>query len=72
LSLKTIHHHPPSIAITFVPVPASPIFQGTYQDAKGILYTERISVDSIGDVISNGNIEEAGFNISTNSTRTKK
>ena len=58
----------PSKAIEFVP--ASPSFQGTYQDAKEILYSQRLALDNIGDVISNGNMEEAGFKIMQLSAQT--
>jgi hypothetical protein len=58
-----------SNAIEFVP--ASPAFQGTYQDAKEILYTQRIAVDNIANVISNGNLDEAGFKIMQLSAQTR-
>jgi len=58
----------PSNAIEFVP--ASPAFQGTYQDAKEILIAQRIAVNNISDVIANGNMEEAGFKIMQLSAQT--
>ena len=48
-----------SEAIEFVP--ASPSYNGTYQDAMEILSSQRLAVDNISDVISNGNLDEAGF-----------
>jgi len=51
----------PSNAIEFVP--ASPYFSGTYQDAVEIMHAQRIAVDNIADVISDGNLEEAGFKV---------
>ena len=59
----------PSTAIEFVP--ASPSFQGTYQDAKEILSAQRIAVDNIANVISNGKMEEAGFKIMQLSAQTR-
>ena len=58
----------PSNAIDFVP--ASPSFQGTYLDAKEILNAQRKALDNIGDVIANGNMEEAGFKIMQLSAQT--
>jgi len=55
-------------AIDFVP--ASPFFGGTYKDAIEILYAQRIAVDNIGKVISDGNIEEAGFKVMQLSAQT--
>lgn len=49
----------PTEAIEFVP--ASPSYQGTYQDAMEILSSQRLAVDNISEVISNGNLDEAGF-----------
>lgn len=51
----------PTNAIEFVP--ASPSFSGTYQDALEIMYTQRIAVDNIANVIQDGNMEEAGFKV---------
>jgi hypothetical protein len=59
----------PTKAIEFVP--ASPFFTGTYQDAVEIIYTQRIAVDNIATVISDGNIEEAGFKAMQLSAQTR-
>lgn len=51
----------PCNAIEFVP--ASPYFSGTYNDATEIMYTQRLAVDNISNVINGGNLEESGFKI---------
>lgn len=56
-------------AIEFIP--ASPSFKGTYQDAIEILYTQRIALDNIQNVISNGKIDEAGFKVMQLSAQTR-
>mmetsp|Transcript_12981 Transcript_12981/g.18910 ORF Transcript_12981/g.18910 Transcript_12981/m.18910 type:complete len:244 (-) Transcript_12981:223-954(-) len=51
----------PTLAIDFVP--SSPYFSGSYADAIEILNTQRIACDNIVQVISDGNLEEAGFKV---------
>lgn len=59
--LASISIASPSNAIEFVP--PSPFFRNTYSDALQIMYSQRIALDNIANVIADGNIEEAGFKI---------
>ena len=70
ITATTISSFPtPTNAIEFVP--ASPFFSGTYQDAVEIMYTQRIAVDNIANVIQDGNIDEAGFKVMQLNAQTK-
>jgi len=59
----------PAKAIEFVP--PSPTFNGTYKDALEILYTQRIALDNIREVISSGKLDEAGFKLMQLSAQTR-
>ena len=70
ITATTISSFPtPTNAIEFVP--ASPFYSGTYQDAVEIMYTQRIAVDNIANVIQDGNIDEAGFKVMQLNAQTK-
>eukprot|EP00553_Chaetoceros_curvisetus_P007208 CAMPEP_0204615972 /NCGR_PEP_ID=MMETSP0717-20131115/3323_1 /ASSEMBLY_ACC=CAM_ASM_000666 /TAXON_ID=230516 /ORGANISM="Chaetoceros curvisetus" /LENGTH=182 /DNA_ID=CAMNT_0051629041 /DNA_START=150 /DNA_END=698 /DNA_ORIENTATION=- len=56
-------------AIEFVP--ASPYFTGTYGDAIDILHAQRIACDNIEDVITRGDLNEAGFKLMQVSSQTR-
>ena len=57
-------------AIEFVH--ASPYFSGTYSDAMDILHAQRIApCDNIEDVITRGDLNEAGFKLMQVSAQTR-
>ena len=71
VALTVIAVGKPSMTKAIEFVPASPSFSGSYQDAVEILYTQRLAIDNIGAVISDGKLDEAGFKVMQLSAQTR-